>query len=434
MFKKLFKKILVFILELESKLILKKYQPEIIAITGSVGKTSVKEAIFAVLAAKFSVRKSEKSYNSELGVTLALIGAANAWYSSVKWLKNIFQGIKLIISRDKSYPKLIILELGADRPGDISRLIRYIQPKVGVVTAIGEVPVHVEFFAGAEELAAEKAKLVEILEPLGWAVLLADDDAVSDMKEKTRAQTLTYGFDEHADIRASEYLILYREENRFFPEGVSFKVDHGGSSIPIRLFNVFGRQAVYAALAAVAIGIIYKMNLVEIAEALARFSAPPGRLKLIEGEKETWILDDTYNASPQAMHAALDLLRDLPAKRKIAVLGDMLELGQFTIQAHRKVGGQARGIADIVITVGPRSKFIADELIQSGFESGRLYSVSDSIAAGKELEKIIKPGDLILVKGSQAMRMERVVEEIMARPEEKEKLLVRQEPEWLNKE
>jgi UDP-N-acetylmuramyl pentapeptide synthase len=433
-FKKLFKKILVFILELESRLILKKYQPEIIAITGSVGKTSAKEAIFAALSGKFPARKSEKSYNSELGVPLALIGASNAWRSPAGWLKNIFYGLKLIVSRDESYPRLIILELGADRPGDISRFTRYIQPKVGVITAIGEVPVHVEFFAGAEELAAEKAKLAEILLPSGWAVLLADDDAVSDMKKKTRAQILAYGFDEHADIRASEYLILYREENGFVPEGVSFKVDYGGASIPIRLFNVFGRQAVYAALVALALGIIYKMNLIEIAEALSRYSAPPGRLKLIKGEKETWILDDTYNASPQAMHAALDLLRDLPAKRKIAVLGDMLELGQFTIQAHRKVGNQARTIADIVLTVGPRSKFIADELIQLGFEPERLRSFSDSITAGKELEKIIRSGDLILVKGSQAMRMERVVEEIMAHPEEKEKQLVRQEPEWLNKE
>ena len=172
------------------------------------------------------------------------------------------------------------------------------------------------------------------------------------------------------------------------------------------------------------------MNLVEMAEALSTYVAPAGRLKLIKGEKETWILDDTYNASPMATHAALDVLRDFPARRRIAVLGDMMELGQYTIQAHRAVADHAKECADIVFTVGPRAKFIADELAAHLFNKENLQNFSDSEEAGHALEKFIQPGDLILVKGSQSMRMEKIVEEIMANPEEKEKLLVRQEPEW----
>lgn len=429
MVKKLFKKIIVNILTLEARLILKKYKPEIIAVTGNVGKTSAKEAIFTVLEKKFSVRKSEKSYNNELGVPLALIGVSNAWYSVWGWLKNMLKGARIILERSE-YPKKLVLELGADRPGDISRFLHYLNPHIGIVTAIGEVPVHVEFFAGPEELAKEKAKLVEALAFRDWAVINSDDDTVLDMKGLTKSHVFTYGFGEDADLRASNYRLLYKRGNNPRPEGITFKMDYKGASVPIRIFNTFGKQGVYAALAGAAVGLIYEMNLVEIAEALSQYQPPVGRLKLIEGEKDTWILDDTYNASPHAMHSALDLLRDFPAERRIAVLGDMLELGRFAIQAHRKVGDHAREIADIVITVGPRSKFIAEELRAHGFGRKKLFSFSESGEAGKKLEKLIGPGDLILVKGSQSMRMERIVEEIMAHPEDKETLLARQDPEW----
>lgn len=428
-FKKAAKKAIVSILEVQSRMILKKYQPEIIAITGSVGKTSTKEAIFAVLKNKFLVSKSEKSYNSEVGVPLTLFGSSNAWYSPFGWLQLILKGLGLILKKTV-YPSKIILELGADRPGDIARFTRYVKPKIGVVTAIGEVPAHVEYFAGPEELAREKANLINSLSPSGWAVLNSDDYAVLEMKSETKAQVRTFGFGQDADFRASEYKLMFKEAS---PEGITFKLDHAGSSVPIRIFGSFGKQSVYAALAAAAVGIIYGMNLVEISEALSLYSGPPGRLKLIEGEKGTWILDDTYNASPQATHAAIDVLRDLPARRKIAVLGDMLELGKFTIQAHEKLGDGLKDVADVVITCGPRAKFIAEELKARRFGVKNLISVSDSYEAGKELEKIIEPGDLILIKGSQAMRMERAVEEIMAHPEKKSELLVRQEPEWLNK-
>ncbi len=432
MINKFLKTILAAVLRLESRLILKKYKPEIISITGSVGKTSAREAIYTVLGARFNVRRSNKSYNTELGAPLTIIGEENPWYSPLGWAKVILKGLGLILKSTPMYPEKIILEIGADRPGDIEKLARF-KPHIAIVTAIGEIPAHVEFFAGPEKVAEEKSKLVEALDVQGWAVLNADDDAVFDMKKKTRAKVMTFGFGEGADIRASEYKFLVNEtENK--PEGITFKMDYAGSSVPVRIHGSFGKQSVYAALAGAAAGIIYGMNLVEISEALSLYKAPSGRLKLVEGEKESWILDDTYNASPQSTHAAIDVLRDLPAKRKIAVLGDMLEIGKFTIQSHQKVGDQLKDVADIVITAGPRAKFIVQELMDHGFPSDKAMNFYDSRDAGRELEKLIQPGDLILVKGSQAMRMERVVEEVMAHPEKKGELLVRQEPEWLNKE
>lgn len=429
---KFLKHIIVAILTLEAKLVLKKYQPRIVAVTGSVGKTSTKEAIFCVLSRKFFVRRSEKSYNSELGVPLAIIGVPNAWYSLFGWMSNICAGLKLLALRGP-YPAILILEFGADRPGDIARLAEWAKPDIAVITPIGEVPVHVEFFAGPEDVAREKSTLVEALSDKGAAILSADDLTVLEMRDTTKAKVVTVGFGEDSMMRASEYKLVMRTGGDAHPDGITFKADYEGSSVPVRLHDVFGKHIVYAALSALGVGVAMGMNLVEAAESLSTYAAPPGRLKLIKGEKETWILDDTYNASPMAMHAALDVLKDFSARRKIAILGDMLELGKYTIEAHRAMADHAKECADIVFTIGPRAKFIADELAAHGFSKNDLRSFSNSEEAGHALEKIIQPGDLILIKGSQSMRMEKIVEEVMADPAKKEKLLVRQEPEWVDK-
>ena len=179
--------------------------------------------------------------------------------------------------------------------------------------------------------------------------------------------------------------------------------------------------------------------MVEIAEALAGFVPPPGRLRLLKGIKRSFILDDTYNASPEAMRVALDTLEALPGKRKIAVLGDMLEIGTYTEASHRSIGDRVAQCADMLITVGSRAKFIADEAMTRGAERGgkvlthdQVMRFNDATEAGKALDPLIQEGDVILVKGSQGMRMERAVYEIMAQPLLAEKLLVRQEDYWRN--
>lgn len=435
MLKKILKKAIIWFLTNEAKLILKKYQPKIIAITGNVGKTSTKDAVAAVLKSKFSIRESQKSYNSEIGVPLTIIGAETGWHKPSKWLAAIFKGA-VLLTKKKKYPDILVLEMGADRPGDIERFAGWIKPRVVVVTALGEIPVHVEFFSGLEAVAKEKSKIIRPLGNDDWAIFNNDDKSVSEMRDKTKAGVLTFGMGEGADILGSNYHIIYRKDEKTgleTPEGITFKTDFKGSSVPVRLANTFGRHHVYAALAALAVGISQDLNLVEISEALSLYSAPPGRLKLIEGIKNSWILDDTYNASPMAVQAALDVLAEMTAGRKIAVLGDMLELGRYAIEAHRQVGRKVGGIADLIFLVGPRSKFIAEVCREKGMAAEKIYEFSDSREAGKKLQNIIDKGDLILVKGSQNMRMERTVEEIMAHPEEKEKLLVRQEKEWLKK-
>ncbi len=429
MIKQIIKKIIILLLRVEARLILRKYKPKIVAITGTVGKTSAKDAIALVLSAEFFVAKSEKSYNSEIGVPLAIIGAKTAWGSALGWLLILFKGLWLIIAKH-DYPDWLILEMGVDRPGDMQKLASWVRPDVAVITRLGEVPVHIEYFEKPEDLAREKIKLARAVEESGWVALNGDDESLLMIKDKVKANIITYGFSEKNDLAASNYRITYGKE---IPEGITFKIDYKGNIVPVRIFGAFGRQIVYTALAALAAGCALGLNLIKMTESLAKLSVPPGRLKLLEGIKNSFILDDTYNSSPVAVEAALEVLRDFPAKRKIAVLGDMLELGKYTIDEHKKVGREAKGVADLLFTVGPRSKFTADEARAAGFEPENIFSFSTSEEAKKEIQEKIKEGDSILVKGSQSMRMEKIVEEIMAHPEKKEELLVRQEKEWSNR-
>ncbi|OGF64351.1 hypothetical protein A2661_02465 [Candidatus Giovannonibacteria bacterium RIFCSPHIGHO2_01_FULL_45_24] len=425
------KKILTKILVWEAKMAIKRHKPEIVGITGSVGKSSTKEAVAAVLERKGSVRKSAKSYNSELGLALAVLGLKTAWRSPLGWIKNVFYGFKEIFNlpagkAGKKFPEILVLEMGVDRPRDFEKMLNIVKPDIGIVTAMGEPPVHVEFFSGPEEVAREKSKLIKVLPASGWAILNFDDLAVLDMKSKTGARAISFGLGKGADVIASNYKIS--------EEGISFKMEYKGASVPVKLKNVFGKHYIYSALAAAAAGIAHEMNLIEISEALSLAEPLPGRMRLIPGIKNSLILDDSYNASPLATHAALDTLKELEAARKIVAFGDMLEIGKFTIVAHQAVGEKVAKTADYFVTVGPRSRFAAEESLAEGMQKEQVASFSEAREAAAHLKKIIKEGDLILVKGSQSMRMERVTEELMAHPEKAASMLARQDEYWKNKE
>jgi len=402
----------------------------IIGITGSVGKTSTREAIFAVLKNKYRVRRAEKNYNNEIGLPLTILGIPHHGRNILGWIYALIRANKRIVWRTL-YPEVLVLEYGVDHPGDMDYLLSIVKPNIAVVTAVGDVPVHVEFFSDPAELIKEKSKLIASLASAGYAVLNHDDYAVLGMKEKTRARIMTYGTEEHATFKITDYIlsITKDEKGNDVPAGTSFKVQYGGDLVPVSLRDTFGMPQAYAATAAAAVGLILNMNLVEISEALREYNPPVGRLRLIKGIKSSLILDDTYNASPEAMWAALEVLKALPGKRKIVVLGDMLELGRFTEQAHRTVGGKAAQFVDLLFCVGARAKFIAEEASLK-LNPTRIFKFDSSEEAGRALDPLIREGDLILVKGSQAIRMEKAIFEIMAEPLLAGKLLVRQEISW----
>ncbi|MBU1131379.1 UDP-N-acetylmuramoyl-tripeptide--D-alanyl-D-alanine ligase [Patescibacteria group bacterium] len=426
------RKLLYFILKIITKKIIKKYRPFIIAITGSVGKTSAKEAIYSVVAKHHQVRKNEKNYNNEIGVPLTVIGANEPGGKSIfKWFKIFIQGLKISYKKPEDFPEMLILEYGADRPGDIDYLLNIVPCDIGVLTAIA--PVHLEFFGSLENVFSEKSKIITKLANAHIAVFNGDDSKIKELKNQTKAKVFTYGFNDGNNFRAQDVKISHKNGQ----PGMSFKLKYDGKTIPVFLPNILGKPQVFACLAAIAVGRVMNINVLDIIENLQSYKAPKGRTNLIEGIKNSTILDDSYNSSPTSASAALEILSEIQIPegcKRVAVLGDMLELGNYTEQGHQQVGEKAANIgADLLIVVGEKSRDIIRGAIKAGMPEERTAHFNNNHDAGIFVQEKIHQGDIVLIKGSQGARMEQIVKELMAEPMSAEKLLVRQSEEWLKK-
>lgn len=414
------------ILRILAKCTLWRYKPDVVGITGSVGKTSTKGTIRSVLKKQRKVRASSKSFNNEIGLPLTLLGDWTSTEGFFFYLKVIFISIFHLIVPTDLFPEIVVLEYGVDRPGDMKKLLSIARPSIGVFTAMGTTPVHIEYFTGMEAIVREKAKLLNQLPATGFAILNIDDRTVYELKSQTRAQVITFGFAEDADVRISSF--LNHTENGWM--GVSFKLTYRGSFVPIRLENVFGRSQAYAAAAAAAVGIVSGVHLVDIAEGLLGYTPVAGRLCAIRGVKGSIVIDDTYNASPLAVKEALETLKNLKSKRAIAALGDMLELGKYTLEEHEMIGRIVAKSADMLVTVGLRGKFIAEAAVRAGLSRRSVFPFMNVVEAGIFIQNKLQKGDFVLVKGSQSVRMEKIVKEIMAEPMRASELLVRQSKVW----
>lgn len=409
-----------------SKRILHKHKPEVVGITGSVGKTSVKEIAVGVLARSFRVRGAASSYNNELGLPLTIIGEESPGRSVIGWLRVLGKGIGLAFKRDKNYPEVLVLEMAANQPGDIESLLNIAPCHVGVVTAVS--PSHLKFFKTVKKVAQEKRLLISDLTRNDYAILNRDDAEVFEMRKKTDADVISFGFHPEADVRTSDMSVKFSEDGRHWPEGVFFKVIYNGSIVPMYLSGIIGEHSIYRASAAIAIALVFGMNLVEISTALKDIKMPPGRMRILPGIKDTLLIDDSYNASPVAVKAALETLSQIEIignGERYAVLGDMLELGQQTENSHREVGLRAAELGiDFFITVGEAMKDAAIAAKEAGMPENSIASFNSAEEAGRFLQEKMQTGDVILIKGSRAMRMEKVVKEVMAEPERAEELLV----------
>lgn len=432
--KSLLKKLIVVLLRFEAQFILKKYKPRIIAVTGSVGKTSTKDAIFAVLSKSVRVRASDKSFNSELGLPLTILGRPNAWNNPIGWMQNLIDGLFLIIF-PTTYPEWLVLEAGADKPGDISSLASWLRVDVAVITRLPEVPVHVEFFDSPEAVVREKASLINTLKPHGSLVIYTDDtrmQAIVERAESRGIHTIRFGAAPGAQIRLDEPVVI--AQKGAWPSGMQAKIHMGERTEDIIVKGVLGAHAIMPLVAAAAVGLAIGKSITEITTGLDLYQPPKGRMRLIPGLKGSLVIDDTYNSSPAAVSAALEALKSLKhgrsKMRRIAVLGDMLELGRLSVEEHRKIGAQVAKCADSLVTVGFRARDIAQSALSNGMADQNILQYEDSTKAGQELQNLIDEHDVILVKGSQSMRMEKVVEDIMLEPERASELLVRQDTQW----
>jgi UDP-N-acetylmuramoyl-tripeptide--D-alanyl-D-alanine ligase len=421
----------MFQLSLFARMIIKKYQPVIIGITGSIGKTSAKEAVYCVLKDHLSVRLSQKNYNNEIGLPLTVIGAESAGRNIFGWLLVFLKALSILVFKSKKYPRALILEMGVDHPGDMAYLTSIAPPTIGIVTAVSYS--HIEYFGSLVNIKKEKQVLIESLASKGLAILNYDNEATREMSTASQARVITYGLRSGADLQAQDVSYNFAKGG-YELSGLNFKLNYNGSVVPVFMGKAMSETALYAALAAAAVGLYFEMNLVEIALALKDFSLPKGRMNVLPGIKHTFIIDDTYNSSPEAVIAALSVLSRIkidPEASKYAVLGDMLEIGAYTEEGHRLVGRKLveSGISRL-IAVGERSRDIIRGAKDAGLEDDFIFYFDSSEDAGKFLQDRIKAGDIILVKGSQGVRMEKAVKEIMAEPERAAELLVRQGKEW----
>lgn len=413
--------------------ILARHHPKVVAVAGSVGKTTTRRAVAAVLRRSFRTRESHKNFNNELGVPLSIFGeqvsgGQNPW----TWLGIIGRAAWLAYGpKIGDYPAVLVLEMATDHPGDLAYLTKLARPDVAVVTAISEE--HTEFLGDLDGVAKEEGTVVEALSPQGVAILNADDPRVMAMKSRTQARVITFGFAESADVRASGAHL----ESALGSYFLRFDLAMADATYPVNVSGVIGNGNVSASAAAAATGLALGIEPNLIPYGLAEFQPPPGRLRVIPSIKGTTLIDDTYNSSPQAAELALETLAEFPVAegtRRYAALGDMLELGNLTEESHRRVGECAAKVGvDVLIGVGPLSIETCRAAVASGMSQDRVFHVANAAEAGRFLQERINTGDLILIKGSQGVRMEKVTKELMAEPERAAELLVRQTPDWLAK-
>jgi len=404
-------KILQWLLKKLARWTIYRYQPTVIAITGSAGKTSTKEAIYAILRNYYKVRRASGNFNNEIGVPLTILGGWEEIGGIFFWPKVILRALICLLNPRKSaYPQILVLEYGADKPNDIKYLLEIARPKVGVVTAIGEIPTHIEFYQDRETLIRGKTRLIEQLPVSGYAVLNCDDPIVKGMETKTRGKIMTFGFSAGADVRVTN-LEMNLDDGK--PIGISFKIEYKGSITPFKIKGVLGRSHAYAAAAATYVGLISGLNLVQISESLLKNYKPAERrMNLVKGIKDTLIIDDSYNASPLSVREALVALGEIQNARRIAVLGDMLELGRYSPEAHEIIGALAKTRADVLITVGPRARFIIEGALAKGFDRNKIFGFATVNEAKKFIQGTIRKGDIILVKASRAIGLDKIVDEL----------------------
>jgi UDP-N-acetylmuramoyl-tripeptide--D-alanyl-D-alanine ligase len=419
-----FRRIVASVLEWQVRRLIRRKQPKVVAVAGSVGKTSTKMAVAMVLSQKYRTLAHQGNYNSELGLPLSVfrLTVPRILFNPFAWVWCFLRAEGQIWGR---YPyKVLVLELGTDHPGEIPRYVRYLSPDLGIISAVS--PEHMELFANLDEVAAEELELV----PACKQVLADSDEIAPRYREK---------YIEKHGVKYEYYGLEVKD-------GYSFKITDAnpltGTSGSIMLnskvvlkgvmLQVYGAHMVKRALAAYAAGKMLGLSGEQLEAGLEQITAVPGRMQPLSGIEGTTLIDDTYNSSPSAAKAALEALSAAPGKgRRIAVMGTMNELGRESPRYHEEVGGAAAGV-DLLITVGADAvKHLGPAAVKAGLDPTRLKPADSPYLAADFLKLMLQPGDIVLLKGSQnGVFLEEAVKRLLADPSDSSKL-VRQSPAWL---
>ncbi|MCE5258164.1 MAG: alanine racemase [Chloroflexi bacterium] len=377
-----------------ARYILAARKVEVIGVTGSLGKTSTKEAAAEVLSQRYEVFKSYANYNGRLGLAITL-------------------------GKHEPAQRLAVLELASDSVNEIRDLAEITRPTVGIVTNISAS--HIQLFGSLERITFEKARLIQALPETGYAILNYDDPRVRSMAEQTRAHVISFGLNEGFDLAGSSINIQ--------PDGTSMTICHAGRPHQVRI-PLLGEQHAYTMLAASALGILYGLSWDEISAGLASVQPLPGRTRLLAGINGSQILDDSYNANPTSAIAALRAAAALPAQRRWFLFGDMAQLGEYATDGYLAVGRAAGQLTDVMVTKGEHSQLAAEEAIKHGLNPAAVHVTYTAQDAARILQAHLQPGDLLLVKGSAEARLEMVTRELLADPSLAPALLPRQNSGW----
>ncbi len=404
------KKALASVLKILSRLVLKVHRPYVVAVTGSYGKTTTKDFIYEILKEKYFVWRSEGNLNTELGLPLAIAGVRVFPEKKIfKWIFTLARFIYFLLPFI-SYPKYLVLEMGADKPGDISYLLSIAQPKISVITAVG--PTHLHLFGSVENVLKEKVKLIYALPPEGVAVINKDSYVLYDFITKTDRHYLTYSTaSSDANIYADniEFIVNTSDENI---GGTKFDVCFQEKRKKIYLKGVVGIGYIYASLAAIGVALHCGFTFDECANLLSkREIMVKDRMILKKYIKGSIIINDVYNSSPDALRSALSILSSIKWQgRKIAVLGDMLELGVHSQKYHIEAGKHAADVCDMVIGIGEEAKMLVDEAGKKlGEEKVKWFPKEDLEGLKQYLYQVIAEDDLVLMKASRGIHLERII-------------------------
>ncbi|HBE90357.1 MAG: hypothetical protein A3E37_01855 [Candidatus Andersenbacteria bacterium RIFCSPHIGHO2_12_FULL_46_9] len=385
---------------------LKRYHTPLIGVTGSTGKTIAKEAVAAVLSAHYRVRHSPLAYNTRLGIALSIIGITarqitNHWYKL------------LTISKAKELtsfePDVMVLELAASHPGDIDYIATHLSFTGAVITNVQSTNLHL--FTTKELIAHELTSLVVSIPSTGFVILNSDDPLVSAMQAKSPASVISYGTSPESTVR----LMHARLRGRI---GYACDVNIGGHVYELHLPNIVADYHILPVISALALAYALKLPLGKAIQSIQPLVPPPGHMRLFAGHSRAALLDDSYNASPESMLDALNVLRQFPAKRKIAILGDVLDAGVQTIAAHQQIGETVADITHVFVTVGNNMKHAGAAALHRSEVNGRqdtcdVHNFSSSRDVGKWLRDFLHPDDVVLIKGSRDMHMEEVVRRLL---------------------
>jgi UDP-N-acetylmuramyl pentapeptide synthase len=421
-----FKKIIYTILKWEAILVLKRFKPRIIGVAGSVGKTSTKDALYGALKDFIIIRKNQKSFNSEIGVPLTILGLETGWSNPKIWLINIYKGFKVIFS--KEYPDWLVLEFGTDYPGDMKKLTSWISLDYAVFTRFPEVPVHVEHFKKAEDVNEEDAQMMFGLKKEGVLVLNADDAKIAELELKSTFKTVWYGFNAKKNgVAVSHIEMQYDGDKKVI--GQHIKINFGSNSVPFTISRALGIQHAYPILASLVVAKDLGINVLDVLQSLAVYQVPCGRMNILKGINEITLIDDSYNSSPIAVELAIKTLSEIEADTKIAILGDMAELGRYSQTEHKKIAHILKEYKiSHLITLGEKAEYIIEEAKEL-----KIQNICNALSHKDAVKKAIewtKGNTVVLIKGSQSARMEKVSYELLADKSQAKMVLVRQEGVW----